>query len=38
MSTLDRMPKAMLGHLGPKDLQQLGHLLERVMAELGTFP
>ena len=35
---VDRMPKAMLGHLGPKNLEQLGQLLEHVMAELGAFP
>jgi DNA-binding MarR family transcriptional regulator len=42
LRTLDehvaRFPKAMLGHLGPRKLEQLGALLEHVMAELGTFP
>jgi DNA-binding MarR family transcriptional regulator len=33
-----RFPKAMLGHLGPKKLEQLCALLEHVVAELGTFP
>ena len=33
-----RFPKAMLGHLGPRKLEQLGALLEHVMATLGTFP
>ena len=35
---VDRFPKAMLGHLGPKKLEQLRGLLEHLMAELGTFP
>jgi DNA-binding MarR family transcriptional regulator len=35
---VDRFPKAMLGHLGPKKLAQLGALLEHAMAELGAFP
>ena len=42
LRTLDehvaRFPKAMLGHLGPKKLEQLGTLLEHMMADLGTFP
>ena len=33
-----RFPKAMLGRLGPRQLQQLGALLERAMTALGTFP
>lgn len=33
-----RMPKAMLGHLGPKKLEDLAHLLEHVLEGLGTFP
>lgn len=33
-----RMPKALLGHLGPGRLQQLGSLLDAVISELGTFP
>jgi DNA-binding MarR family transcriptional regulator len=32
-----RMPKALLGHLGPKRLQQLIGLLETVIANLGEF-
>ena len=35
---VDRFPKAMLGHLGPRKLAQLGALLEHVMTELGAFP
>ncbi len=35
---VDRFPKAMLGHLGSRKLEQLGTLLEAVMADLGTFP
>jgi DNA-binding MarR family transcriptional regulator len=35
---VDRMPKAMLGRLGPKKLEQLSKLLGDVLAELGTFP
>ena len=35
---VNRMPKAMLGHLGPKKLEQLGALLDHKMADLGTFP
>ena len=33
-----RMPRAMLGHLGDKRLQQLARLLEAVIADLGSFP
>jgi DNA-binding MarR family transcriptional regulator len=33
-----RFPKAMLGRLGPKQLAQLGALLECTMTALGTFP
>jgi DNA-binding MarR family transcriptional regulator len=33
-----RMPKAMLGHLGAKKLEDLGRLLEDVLEGLGTFP
>lgn len=33
-----RMPKAMLGHLGAKKLDDLGRLLEDVISGLGTFP
>ena len=35
---VDRMPKAMLGHLGAKKLAQLGQLLEDVISDLGAFP
>ena len=35
---VNRMPKAMLGHLGTTKLTQLGRLLEQVIAGLGTFP
>ena len=35
---VDRMPKAMLGRLGPRKLAQLARLLEHVLLELGTFP
>lgn len=35
---VDRFPKAMLGRLGPKKLQQLKALLEHLMEDLGTFP
>ena len=33
-----RMPKALLGHLGPRRLRQLRTLLEAVIADIGTFP
>ena len=33
-----RMPKAILGHLGPTRLGKLRTLLEAVIAEMGTFP
>ena len=35
---VQRMPKAMIGHLGAARLKQLGQLLEHVIAGLGTFP
>jgi DNA-binding MarR family transcriptional regulator len=35
---VNRMPQAMLGHLGARKLKQLGRLLEHVIAGLGTFP
>ncbi len=35
---VDRMPKAVLGHLGARKLAQLGQLLELAIAGLGTFP
>jgi len=33
-----RFPKAMLGHLGPKKLEQLRRLLEHLMTGRGVFP
>jgi DNA-binding MarR family transcriptional regulator len=35
---IERMPQAMIGHLGPAKLKQLGTLLEQVIADLGAFP
>jgi DNA-binding MarR family transcriptional regulator len=35
---VNRMPKAVLGHLGARKLKQLGQLLEHVIGGLGTFP
>ena len=35
---VQRMPKALLGHLGVERLGQLGSLLEAVILDLGTFP
>ena len=35
---VDRFPKAMLGHLGLKKLEQLVALLGAVIAQRGTFP
>ena len=35
---VDRMPKAMLGHLGARKLEQLNGLLDDLMAERGRFP
>ena len=35
---VERMPKALLGHLGAARLRQLGTLLDAVIADLGTFP
>lgn len=35
---VDRMPKALLGHLGPERLKQLRALLEAVIGNMGTFP
>jgi DNA-binding MarR family transcriptional regulator len=35
---VQRMPKALLGHLGLERLRQLGNLLEAVISDLGTFP
>lgn len=37
-SHVQRMPKALLGHLGPDRLRQLTRLLEAVIADLGSFP
>lgn len=34
----ERMPKALLGHLGLKRSKQLRDLLEVVLSDLGTFP
>lgn len=33
-----RLPKSLLGHLGPARLRQLSSLLDVVIADLGTFP
>lgn len=35
---VDRLPTALLGHLGPTRLKQLAGLLDAVIADLGTFP
>ena len=35
---VNRMPQAMIGHLGKRKLEQLGQLLEHVISGLGTFP
>jgi DNA-binding MarR family transcriptional regulator len=35
---VERMPKALLGHLGARKLAQLAELLEHVLSGLGTFP
>jgi DNA-binding MarR family transcriptional regulator len=35
---VQRMPKALLGHLGLERLGKLGSLLDAVIADLGTFP
>jgi len=35
---VDRMPRHMLGHLGPKKLEQLAALLDLALSDLGTFP
>jgi DNA-binding MarR family transcriptional regulator len=37
-SHVARFPRSMLGRLGPKKLEQLGVLLEHVIADLGSFP
>ena len=33
-----KMPKALLGHLGPKRLRQLVDLLDAVIGGMGTYP
>jgi DNA-binding MarR family transcriptional regulator len=33
-----KMPKAMLGHLGPKRLRQLADLLDAAIGGMGTYP
>ena len=33
-----RMPKALLGHLGPKRLRQLADLLDAALGGMGTYP
>jgi DNA-binding MarR family transcriptional regulator len=35
---VNRFPRSMLGHLGPKQLDQLRVLLEHIISDLGTFP
>jgi hypothetical protein len=35
---IDRFPKKMLGHLGPKKLEQLVALIDQALSGLGTFP
>src|SRR5262245_7165051 len=35
---VDRFPRNVLGHLGPKKLEQLGVLLDQALSDLGTFP
>jgi DNA-binding MarR family transcriptional regulator len=35
---VNRFPKAMLGHLGQKKLEQMRALLEHLIADLGAFP
>ena len=35
---VDRMPRSMLGHLGPKKLEQLAVLLDLALSDLGQFP
>ena len=35
---VQRLPKALLGHLSVERLRQLGSLLEAVISGLGTFP
>ena len=33
-----KMPKALLGHLGPKRLRQLADLIDAAIAGMGTYP
>ena len=35
---VDRMPRAMIGHLGARKLAQLRRLLDELIGDLGTFP
>jgi DNA-binding MarR family transcriptional regulator len=35
---VERFPKAMLSHLGPKRIEQLAVLLQDLLSSLGTFP
>lgn len=35
---VQRMPKALIGHLGLRRLRQLGRLLDVVVSDLGAFP
>jgi len=35
---VDRFPRSMLGHLGPKKLEHLGVLIDEALSDLGTFP
>jgi DNA-binding MarR family transcriptional regulator len=35
---VDRFPRSMLGHLGPKKLEHLGVLIDQALSDLGTFP
>ena len=35
---VEKMPKALLGHLGPKRLRQLADLLDAAVGGMGTYP
>ena len=35
---VEKMPKALLGHLGPKRLRQLADLLDATIGGMGTYP
>ena len=35
---VERFPRNMLGHLGPKKLEQLGVLIDQALSDLGKFP